>query len=297
MTYFFSGVFVLGEGSEQVAEALRGAFGGRVGIIDEPLPAAVVAFAADYDRFEPPPVFDDALVRFSQDYPNRYFVRLETCCWGGAIDLERGLAFRDGAELGREESEQSSVILPLFARADVRLATSYLPSLKRDWFSDKGDKHAAFDLTGMRLALEVARSQVGCTGDNPAVGCVIASNDRSAGWKGEGICDVKSFAATADGGRPHAEEQALAHAGEAARGATAYVTLEPCAKRTSGSTSCADLLIAAGVARVVIAAADPHPFARGVGVERLKAAGVVVECGLFEAEARAQNPEFFSAWG
>lgn len=142
------------------------------------------------------------------------------------------------------------------------------------------------DSAHMQRALNVAALGVGCTGENPSVGCVLMR---------DGV--VIAEARTADGGRPHAEEQALAHAGEAARGATAYVTLEPCAKRTSGSTSCADLLIAAGVARVVIAAADPHPFARGVGVERLKAAGIAVECGLFEAEARAQDPDFFSAWG
>lgn len=142
------------------------------------------------------------------------------------------------------------------------------------------------DSAHIQRALNVAALGVGRTGENPTVGCVLTR---------DGV--VIAEARTADGGRPHAEEQALAHAGEAARGATAYVTLEPCAKRTSGSTSCADLLIAAGVARVVIAAADPHPFARGVGVERLKAAGIAVECGLFEAEARAQNPDFFSAWG
>lgn len=138
----------------------------------------------------------------------------------------------------------------------------------------------------MQRALSCAATGIGRTGDNPSVGCVLAR-------AGVAIAEAR----TADSGRPHAEEQALAQAGEAARGATAYVTLEPCAKRTSGSTSCTDLLIGAGVARVVIAAADPHPFAAGVGVERLKAAGVAVECGLFEAEARAQNPDFFAAWG
>jgi len=138
----------------------------------------------------------------------------------------------------------------------------------------------------MRRALERAAEGVGRTGDNPSVGCVLVKDGA-----------VIAEARTADGGRPHAEEQALAHAGAAARGATAYVTLEPCAKRTSGSTSCADLLIGAGVARVVIAASDPHPFAAGVGVERLQAAGVGVACGVCEEEARAQNADFFARWG
>jgi diaminohydroxyphosphoribosylaminopyrimidine deaminase/5-amino-6-(5-phosphoribosylamino)uracil reductase len=142
------------------------------------------------------------------------------------------------------------------------------------------------DLAFMRRALAHAAAGIGRTGDNPSVGCVLVRD-------GVAIAEAR----TADSGRPHAEEQALAQAGEAARGAAAYVTLEPCAKRTSGSASCTDLLIAAGVVRVVIAARDPHPFAAGVGVERLQAAGVVVECGLFEAEARAQNPDFFAAWG
>jgi diaminohydroxyphosphoribosylaminopyrimidine deaminase/5-amino-6-(5-phosphoribosylamino)uracil reductase len=102
--------------------------------------------------------------------------------------------------------------------------------------------------------------------------------------------------ATAAGGRPHAEELALAAAGERARDADVYVTLEPCARRSTGGTSCADLLVGAGVARVVIATGDPHPNAAGVGVERLRAAGVVVESGVMEAEARTLNAGFFATW-
>ena len=138
----------------------------------------------------------------------------------------------------------------------------------------------------MQRALELAAAGLGQTGDNPSVGCVIVRDEASMG---EG--------ATSNGGRPHAEELALAQAGEGARGGDVYVTLEPCAKRSSGAMSCADRLIEAGVARVVIAARDPHPFAAGVGIERLRAAGVTVEVGLFEAEARAQNAEFFAKWG
>jgi pyrimidine deaminase RibD-like protein len=141
------------------------------------------------------------------------------------------------------------------------------------------------DAAHMRRALALAAPGVGRTGENPSVGCVIA---KDAAIVGEG--------ATADGGRPHAEELALAQAGEAARGATTYVTLEPCARRSMGGASCSDLLIQAGVARVVIAARDPHPYAAGAGIERLRAAGVAVEIGLFEAEARAQNAAFFAQW-
>lgn len=137
----------------------------------------------------------------------------------------------------------------------------------------------------MRRALELATHAAGRTGENPAVGCVVVKDGAVIG---EG--------ATAEGGRPHAEESALAQAGARARGATAYITLEPCAKRSSGGVSCTDLLIQAGVARVAIAARDPHPFAAGVGIERLRAAGVHVEIGLFEAEARALNAAFFARW-
>src|SRR5262245_47780177 len=137
----------------------------------------------------------------------------------------------------------------------------------------------------MQRALDLAAPGLGATGENPSVGCVIVKDGAVVG---EG--------ATAIGGRPHAEEQALARAGAAARGADVFVTLEPCARRSSGATSCADLLIAAGVARVVIAARDPHPYASGVGVERLRAAGVAVGIGLMEAEARAQNAAFFARW-
>lgn len=139
------------------------------------------------------------------------------------------------------------------------------------------------DALHMQRALDIAATGIGRTGDNPSVGCVIVRDI------------VLAEARTADTGRPHAEEQALALAGDA-RGATAYVTLEPCAKRSNGAASCADRLIASGLARVVIAASDPHPFAAGVGVERLRAAGVQVEIGLMEAEARAQNADFFARW-
>jgi diaminohydroxyphosphoribosylaminopyrimidine deaminase/5-amino-6-(5-phosphoribosylamino)uracil reductase len=126
----------------------------------------------------------------------------------------------------------------------------------------------------MRRAIALARAGVGRTGDNPSVGCVIVL---------DGV--VVGEGATAEGGRPHAEEQALGQAGEAARGAVAYVTLEPCGARSSGARSCSELLAAAGVARVVIACEDASPYASGWGAERLRAAGVAVELGALADEA------------
>ncbi len=137
----------------------------------------------------------------------------------------------------------------------------------------------------MQRALALAAPMIGRTGENPAVGCVLALGDAVFG---EG--------ATAEGGRPHAEEYAIAAAGGSAQGLTAYVTLEPCAKRSAGGVACADRLIEAGVARVVIATRDPHPNANDAGIERLRAAGIAVEIGLMEAEARAQNATFIAKW-
>ena len=133
----------------------------------------------------------------------------------------------------------------------------------------------------MRRALEIAAPMMGRTGDNPAVGCVIVK---------DGV--VIAQAVTGAGGRPHAEEQAVALAD--ARGATAYVTLEPCAQRSARGVSCTDHLLRAGVARVVIAADDPHPLAAGVGLAKLAAAGVEVVRGVLADAARAQNASFFA---
>lgn len=132
------------------------------------------------------------------------------------------------------------------------------------------------DEAWMRRAIGLAKAQVGATGENPAVGCVIVLNGEVVG---EG--------ATGDGGRPHAEELAVAAAGPLARGAAAYVTLEPCGQRSSGAASCAERLAAAGVARVVVACEDASVLAAGRGVERLKGAGVPVELGCLREEAAA----------
>lgn len=135
-------------------------------------------------------------------------------------------------------------------------------------------KQVSDDIRFMGRAIALAKARMGQTWPNPAVGCVIVRD-------GEQVAE----AATASGGRPHAEEQAVPVAGERARGAVAYVTMEPCGARSSGRTSCSHYLIDAGVARVVIAAVDPSPFASGRGVERLRKAGLEVETGLLAQEA------------
>lgn len=133
---------------------------------------------------------------------------------------------------------------------------------------------AADDARFMARAIDLAKARMGETWPNPAVGCVIV---RDGEIVGEG--------ATAAGGRPHAEEQAVPAAGERARGATAYVTMEPCGARSSGRKSCSHFLMDAGVSRVVVAAVDPSPFASGRGVDRLRKSGLEVETGLMADEA------------
>lgn len=126
----------------------------------------------------------------------------------------------------------------------------------------------------MRRAIELAAPRVGLTGDNPAVGCVLVRNG-----------EVVGEAATAEDGRPHAEELALDAAGERARGAVAYVTLEPCGRRSAGHASCGERLAAAGVARVLAACPDPSAFAGGLGPQWLQQAGIPYAQGLLQDEA------------
>ncbi|WP_377296049.1 bifunctional diaminohydroxyphosphoribosylaminopyrimidine deaminase/5-amino-6-(5-phosphoribosylamino)uracil reductase RibD [Rhizobium sp. SGZ-381] len=126
----------------------------------------------------------------------------------------------------------------------------------------------------MAAALALSRQHTGQTGTNPSVGCVIVK---------DGV--IIGAAVTAVGGRPHAETQALAKAGEAARGATAYVTLEPCS-HYGRTPPCANALVAAGIARVVVCLADPDPRVSGRGFAILREAGITVETGVLEAEGR-----------
>ncbi len=121
----------------------------------------------------------------------------------------------------------------------------------------------AVDARLMAAALAVAGRNRAHSSPNPNVGCVIARDGRiiGRGW-------------TQPGGRPHAEAMALAQAGDSARGATAYVTLEPCAHASPRGPACADLLIAAGISQIVVAMTDPDPRTLGAGLARLEAAGI-----------------------
>lgn len=138
------------------------------------------------------------------------------------------------------------------------------------------------DHSYMAEAVRLARRGIYSTHPNPNVGCVIVAEGKVAGrgWHRRA-------------GEPHAEVYALREAGERARGATAYVTLEPCS-HTGRTPPCADALVEAGLARVVIAMQDPNPQVAGRGVARLREAGIQVESGLMEMQARNLNPGFIS---
>jgi len=135
----------------------------------------------------------------------------------------------------------------------------------------------------MEHALDLARKGVGLASPNPTVGCVL---EKDGNIVGEGFHQYDW--------RDHAEIVALKQAGANAKGATAYVTLEPC-NHTGRTGPCTEALIAAGVSRVVGAMQDPNPKTSGTGFERLRAAGMEVESGLLEAEARQLN-EGFAQW-
>ncbi|WP_319557707.1 bifunctional diaminohydroxyphosphoribosylaminopyrimidine deaminase/5-amino-6-(5-phosphoribosylamino)uracil reductase RibD [Thiomicrorhabdus sp.] len=139
---------------------------------------------------------------------------------------------------------------------------------------------SAEDRQYMQLALSLAAKGLYSTKPNPAVGCVLVKNGEivGSGWHRKA-------------GELHAERLAMAEAGEKAKGSTAYVTLEPCS-HYGRTPPCADGLIEAGVARVVIAAMDPNPLVAGRGVERLSDAGIHIAVGLFEKESLELNKGF-----
>ncbi len=137
----------------------------------------------------------------------------------------------------------------------------------------------------MRAALALARRGLGSVWPNPSVGCVLVQDGRVVG---RGV--------TAPGGRPHAETIALASAGAQARGATAYVTLEPCSHH-GRTPPCAEALAAAGVARVVVACSDPDPRVDGAGIALLRAAGLEVVAGTLATEARLLQAGFLTRVG
>ncbi|MDG5493961.1 bifunctional diaminohydroxyphosphoribosylaminopyrimidine deaminase/5-amino-6-(5-phosphoribosylamino)uracil reductase RibD [Niveispirillum sp. BGYR6] len=138
------------------------------------------------------------------------------------------------------------------------------------------------DHAHMASALALAETGLGRVWPNPSVGCLIVKDGQVLGQ-----------AVTAPGGRPHGETQALAQAGDAARGATAYVSLEPC-NHHGKTPPCSEALIAAGVARVVVACEDPDPRVCGGGIRRLREAGIQVNVGLMAAEAEALNEGFIN---
>ena len=137
-------------------------------------------------------------------------------------------------------------------------------------------RRATADADWMAVAIALSRRGRPAAAPNPHVGCLIVKDGRvvARGW-------------TQPGGRPHAEAMALAAAGAAVRGATAYVSLEPCAHASPRGPACSDALIAAGVARIVIAAQDPDPRTDGKGIERLQDAGIEVVFNVLPADARA----------
>ncbi|MGI9308215.1 MAG: bifunctional diaminohydroxyphosphoribosylaminopyrimidine deaminase/5-amino-6-(5-phosphoribosylamino)uracil reductase RibD [Gammaproteobacteria bacterium] len=143
---------------------------------------------------------------------------------------------------------------------------------------------SANDHRFMARALQLAERGLYTTDPNPRVGCVLVKDGAiiGEGWHERA-------------GGPHAEVMALKNAGDKSKGATAYVTLEPCA-HTGRTPPCADELSKAGVARVVYAGDDPNPQVAGQGAAMLKAGGIEVATGVCELEAAALNPGFFSRW-
>jgi diaminohydroxyphosphoribosylaminopyrimidine deaminase/5-amino-6-(5-phosphoribosylamino)uracil reductase len=150
-----------------------------------------------------------------------------------------------------------------------------------DQFPRTSKLSKAADQRFMQLALTLGRRGQGRTWPNPAVGAVVVK---------DGVIVGRGW--TQPGGRPHAEPEALTQAGEAARGATLYVTLEPCS-HVGKSPPCVDAVIAAGIARVVSAIEDPNPEVAGQGHARLRAAGITVDIGLCALEAARDHAGHF----
>jgi diaminohydroxyphosphoribosylaminopyrimidine deaminase/5-amino-6-(5-phosphoribosylamino)uracil reductase len=150
-----------------------------------------------------------------------------------------------------------------------------------DQFAQKSKVSKAADQRFMQLALTLGRRGQGRTWPNPAVGAVVVR---------DGVIVGRGW--TQPGGRPHAEPEALKHAGEAAGGATLYVTLEPCS-HVGKSPPCADAIIAAGIARVVSAIEDPNPEVAGQGHARLRVAGITVDIGLGALDAARDHAGHF----
>lgn len=154
---------------------------------------------------------------------------------------------------------------------------------RKETFMYKSSPSNQIDEKFMRSALELAAKALGRTSPNPLVGCVIVKDNAVVG---EGYHHKA--------GTPHAEVHALADAGDLARGATAYVTLEPCS-HFGRTPPCADALIRAEIKRVVVAMKDPNPLVAGRGLDRLRDAGIQVDLGVLEQEALRLNENFIKA--
>src|SRR6202521_3270851 len=150
-----------------------------------------------------------------------------------------------------------------------------------DQYAERSKQSRAADQRFMQLALTLGRRGQGRSWPNPAVGAVVVK---------DGVIVGRGW--TQPGGRPHAEPEALKRAGEAARGATLYVTLEPCS-HIGKSPPCADAVMAAGIARVVSAIEDPNPEVAGHGHAKLRAAGITVDIGLGALEAARDHAGHF----
>jgi diaminohydroxyphosphoribosylaminopyrimidine deaminase / 5-amino-6-(5-phosphoribosylamino)uracil reductase len=274
MSYAFAGVIGLGAAAD--LPAWRTAIGGRGMTISDPF-AGFVHCAAPGAGYAMTQEDEAALLAASRGFPGRTFAWIEVSCFGGAC-AQRGFVFGDGEVLHTEphamDSDRDSVLMRLCARIGASLSSPRFAPFERGVFRFD-------DAAWMSRALALARRQLGRVAPNPAVGCVIVDGQ-----------DLVGEAATGDGGRPHAEESALAAAEDRAEGATAYVTLEPCSARSSGAPSCTDRLIAAGVARVVIGCPDPNPAAAH-GARVLAAGGIDIRTGVLGEEAEGLNAGFF----
>src|SRR5271154_614405 len=150
-----------------------------------------------------------------------------------------------------------------------------------DQYAEKSKQSKAADQRFLQLALTLGRRGLGRTSPNPAVGAIVVK---------DGVIVGRGW--TQPGGRPHAEPEALKRAGEAARGATLYATLEPCS-HVGKSPPCTDAIIEAGIARVVSAIEDPNPEVAGQGHAKLRAAGIAGELGVCAAEAPPKHSRHF----
>ena len=183
----------------------------------------------------------------------------------------------------REAKDFEAVLGELSARRRRagRHVAQMIFRILEDQYAQKSKEAKAADQRFMQLALSLGRRGLGRTWPNPAVGAVVVK---------DGVIVGRGW--TQPGGRPHAEPEALRRAGEAARGATLYVTLEPCS-HFGKSPPCVDAVIASGIARVVSAIEDPNPEVAGQGHAKLRAAGIAVDVGLGAAEAAHDHAGHF----